>query len=93
MTCIGQCALNDVPSAVERNGRPNECRVVLKTKRREPREGRHVRLGEGKLQDERKPDLHGTGSLPASSRRAVNSPTFVTAPCVTRLPLCRTNRS
>ena len=55
-----------------------------------PRSVERCRLGEGKLQPEHKHNLPGTGSLPASSRRAVNSPAIVTSlpePCVAKAPI------
>ena len=68
---------------------------VLKADPREHSRSHRIRLGEGKLQPEHKHNLHRSGSLPASPRRAVNSPAIVTSlpePGVAKLPLRRSQQ-
>ena len=96
VTCVGQGALDIVPRAVERCGRPDVCHVVLKANPREPSRSHRVRLGEGKLQSKHEHNLHGPRTLPSAPCRAVQSPTIVASvpkPRVARLPSCCADRS
>ena len=91
VTCLCQYTFNGTPGAVERCSRPCERHVFLKADPRHLVRSQLIRLGEGKLKSKYKHYLHGTRSLPASSRRAVNGPAIVATlpePRVAGFPLC-----